>query len=127
MQIFQSQISSNVGINLLLEEPPLGEITDYFWRQEYHARGAPHIHLLLWVKDAPKFGKDSDESVLSFIQQYIRCAIPKEGRRENFKTSASFSVSQMWQILLMSIPSKGKILHKMSVWFPKAFYFKRKF
>ncbi|XP_078535010.1 uncharacterized protein LOC144821653 [Lissotriton helveticus] len=57
------------------KNPPLGEVLDFFWRKEYQARGAPHIHMLLWIKDAPKFGRDSDETVLSFIEQYATCDI----------------------------------------------------
>ena len=40
---------------------PLGEVTDYAIRVEFQARGSPHAHNVIWVKDAPKFGHDSDE------------------------------------------------------------------
>ncbi|XP_078502941.1 uncharacterized protein LOC144761457 [Lissotriton helveticus] len=59
------------------KNPPLGEVLDFFWRKEHQARGAPHIHMLLWIKDAPKFGTDSDETVMSFIEEYSTCAVPK--------------------------------------------------
>ncbi|GMF66045.1 unnamed protein product [Phytophthora lilii] len=39
---------------------PLGQITDYFWRVEFQHRGSPHIHALLWVKDAPDVLKLSE-------------------------------------------------------------------
>ncbi|OWY94528.1 Helicasea [Phytophthora megakarya] len=32
---------------------PLGEIEDYFWRVEFQRGGPPHIHALLWIKNAP--------------------------------------------------------------------------
>ena len=59
----------------LLNSPanPLGKITDYFYRVEFQQRGAPHIHCLFWVKEAPKFDQDSDEAVCSFIDRYV-CA-----------------------------------------------------
>ena len=38
-------------------------------------RGAPHYHIVLWIKDSPVLGKDSPEKVLSFIQERITCHI----------------------------------------------------
>ena len=60
---------------------PLGEIVDYGIRIEFQARGSPHAHCVIWVKDAPKYGIDSDEEVCAFIDQYITCAVPQtEGK-----------------------------------------------
>ncbi len=57
---------------------PLGNISDYFWRREYQARGAPHIHSKLWVKNAPKIGIDDEDTILAFIDKHITCRIPNE-------------------------------------------------
>ena len=57
---------------------PLGEIVDYAIRIEFQARGSPHAHCVLWVKDAPQFQIDADSDVCDFIDQYITCEIPKE-------------------------------------------------
>ena len=46
---------------------PLGEIVDYAIRVEFQARGSPHAHTVIWVKDAPRFGIDSDSDVVNFI------------------------------------------------------------
>ena len=43
---------------------PLGDIVDYAIRVEFQARGSPHAHCVLWVKDAPKYGVDTDEDIL---------------------------------------------------------------
>lgn len=43
---------------------PLGEITDFFYRVEFQQRGSPHIHMTLWIKDAPRYGVVSDEEIL---------------------------------------------------------------
>ena len=60
---------------------PLGEIVDYGIRIEFQARGSPHAHCVIWVKDAPKYGIDGDEEVCAFIDKYITCAIPQtEGK-----------------------------------------------
>lgn len=34
-------------------QKPLGKITDFWWRVEFQGRGSPHIHMLLWIQDAP--------------------------------------------------------------------------
>jgi len=52
---------------------PLGEIVDYAIRVEFQARGSPHAHCVLWVKDAPKYGVDTDEDICAFIDQYVMC------------------------------------------------------
>ena len=46
-------------------------------RIEFQARGSPHAHTILWIKDALKLGIDSDEDVCSFIDQYISCSTPE--------------------------------------------------
>lgn len=72
-------------LNTLLQEflkslaKPLGEIVDFGIRIEFQARGSPHAHCVIWVKDAPKFGVSEDNKVCAFIDKYISCAIPKEG------------------------------------------------
>ena len=54
------------------EEGVLGVVEHYYWRREYQARGAPHIHMKLWIKDAPVLGRSTNEEVLEFIAKYIR-------------------------------------------------------
>ena len=66
---------------VLLNGQVLGEVTHHFWKKEYQARGAPHYHVLLWIKGAPVIGKylsADDETVLSWIQKRITCHIPDE-------------------------------------------------
>ena len=50
---------------------PLGEIAKYAIRIEFQARGSPHAHCVIWVKDAPEFGVNGNDDVCSFIDQYI--------------------------------------------------------
>ena len=38
-------------------------------------RGSPHVHCLLWVKDAPKIYKDPDDVVCAFFDKYITTVI----------------------------------------------------
>ena len=75
---FQYRLNSFFQDVLKSNAKPLGEIVDYAIRVEFQSRGSPHAHCVLWVKDAPKFGVDSDEDVCAFIDQYVSCAIPAD-------------------------------------------------
>ena len=57
---------------------PLGEIADYAIRIEFQARGSPHAHCVIWVKDAPEFGVNANDEVCAFIDQYVSCKLPGE-------------------------------------------------
>nr|KAG5686477.1 hypothetical protein BaRGS_030059 [Batillaria attramentaria] len=60
---------------------PLGEIVDFFYRVEFQHRGSPHIHGLLWIKDAPVYDSEDPDSappVVEFIDRYITCHKPQE-------------------------------------------------
>ena len=57
---------------------PIGELQDYMIRIEFQARGSPHAHTILWIKDAPKLDINTDEEVISFIDKYQTCVIPDE-------------------------------------------------
>ena len=39
------------GFNFLIKNMNFGEVTNYCWRLEFQARGAPHVHALIWLKD----------------------------------------------------------------------------
>ena len=59
---------------------PLGEIVDFAICIEFQARGSPHAHTVIWVKDAPKFGINEDKEVTDFIDKYVTCCKPKDGK-----------------------------------------------
>ena len=69
------QISGAVSKFQLKSKPAFKSI-DWFYRVEYQQRGSPHIHMLIWLEDAPEFGKDSDAKVTSFIDKIITCQKP---------------------------------------------------
>ena len=37
---------------LLTDNCPIGKVTKYFYRIEFQQRGSPHLHAILWIKDA---------------------------------------------------------------------------
>ena len=47
-------------------------------RIEFQTRGSPHAHTILWIKDAPQYGKDSDKNVTEFIDKYQVCSYPHD-------------------------------------------------
>ena len=63
---------------VLIKGAVLGEVTHSFWKKEYQSRGAPHYHVLLWVKDAPVIGVDPEHLVAAWIDKRISCHIPYE-------------------------------------------------
>ena len=50
------------------------ELEDKYVRIEFQVRGSPHIHALLWLKNAPKYDKNNPESIkkcTEFIDKLI--------------------------------------------------------
>ena len=56
----------------------LGKVDHFYWKKEYQNRGAPHYHVLVWIRVAPVIGKDEPENVLAWIQERVTCHIPDE-------------------------------------------------
>ena len=54
------------------------KLLNYAIRIEFQARGSPHAHCVIWVKDAPEFGVDNSDDVCDFIDQYVSCKVPAE-------------------------------------------------
>ena len=55
----------------------------YFARIEFQARGSPHLHQLVWLKDAPKLDMSKQTSIakcIEFIDMYITAHVPREDR-----------------------------------------------
>ena len=63
---------------IIIKGRVLGVVDHFYWKKEYQNRGAPHYHVLLWIRDAPVIDRDEPEKVLDFIQERITCSIPEE-------------------------------------------------
>ncbi|XP_077978182.1 uncharacterized protein LOC144433703 [Glandiceps talaboti] len=57
---------------------PIGQILNYDIRKEMQARGTAHFHAAVHVLNAPIIDKNTDNDIITFIDKYITCAIPKE-------------------------------------------------
>ena len=75
---FDYEISQFLTNVLLSDAAPLGNIADWFYRVEYQQRGSPHIHMLIWLENAPEFRIDSDAKVTSYIDKIITCQKPRD-------------------------------------------------
>ena len=42
-------------------------------KKKFQVRSSVHIHMLMWVKDAPKYDENDEEEVLSFIDKHDIC------------------------------------------------------
>ena len=48
----------------------------YFWRLEFEARDAPHVHMKLWIKDARIVGENTVEEIIKWVNKSITCVLP---------------------------------------------------
>ena len=78
---------------ILNKNGPLGEVIHYFCRLEYQSRGAPHMHIKLWIKDAPVHGINNDKEIIDFINKHIKCELPN-----NFDNPLLFELVKQFQI-----------------------------
>jgi hypothetical protein len=57
---------------------PIGKVNDYFYRVEFQQRGSPHIHILIWVEDAPKYKENPNEDIVEYIDKHVSCNLSDE-------------------------------------------------
>ena len=53
---------------------PIGKLRDFFYRVEFQQRGSPHIHMLVWIENAPTLEKNSEEKIVKFVDNYLTCS-----------------------------------------------------
>ena len=68
-RMFHYRLDAFVLTFLKSSAQPIGQIVEYVIRIEFQARGSPHAHTLIWVKDAPKLGYADEEYVKTFIDK----------------------------------------------------------
>ena len=50
---------------------PIGKLRDYFYRVEIQQRGSPHIHMLVWIENAPTLEKNSELEIVQFVDKHL--------------------------------------------------------
>ena len=76
VRMFHERVSNFMKNVIKSEAYPIGEVIDHFYRVEFQQRGAPHIHCLFWVKNAPKLNENSDEEIAEFVDKYVSTELP---------------------------------------------------
>ena len=54
---------------------PIGKLRDFFYRVEFQQRCSPHIHMLVWIENAPTLEKSSEEEIVKFVDKYLTCSV----------------------------------------------------
>ena len=57
---------------------PIGKLLDYFYRVELQQRGSPHIHMLVWIENAPTLETNSEKEIVQFVDKYLTCNTDNE-------------------------------------------------
>lgn len=52
----------------------IGPLKDFFFRDKFQHRGAPHSHWLAFIAGAPVFGRDSDDTICSWVDSFVICS-----------------------------------------------------
>ena len=56
-------------------------LTMSFHHVEFQHHGSPHIHGLLWIKNAPHYDKDSDNQIIQYIDSIISCSSSEKNKK----------------------------------------------
>lgn len=70
---FDFCVSKFMSDFIMSSAAPVGQVKDYFYRVEYQQRGSPHIHMMIWCEDVPKYGEDLTGEVIKYIDSFISC------------------------------------------------------
>ena len=84
-----------MGYDFFGEGKELYHASSYFFRVEFQARGAPHIHSLLWLKDSK-----NEEAPNIWNQQKVEERETKEGIDQNMIDEARIEKVQKFADLL---------------------------
>ena len=75
---FDHRVQEFLNTILKSSSEPIGKVLDYFYRVEFQQRGSPHIHMLVWVENAPTLESKSEEEIIEFVDQYLTCSTDNE-------------------------------------------------
>ena len=75
---FDHRVQEFLNTILKSSSEPIGKVLDYFYRVEFQQRGSPHIHMLVWVENAPTLETKSEEEIIEFVDQYLTCSSDNE-------------------------------------------------
>ena len=81
---FDNRVHEFMNHVLKSNHHPLGKITDHFIRVEFQHRGSPHVHMLLWIDNAPRYGENEDTDIIDFIDNHVSCSSSVSQENEEY-------------------------------------------
>ena len=101
-------------------QPVFGQVQDYVYRIEYQARGAPHVHAILWIKDAPILGQNTASEVQEYIKSIITCAKPDKNSSPTLHSLVSrFQTHKCNKYCLKTYKRANRFFKKCRFGFPR--------
>ena len=71
---FDNRVQQFINSVLKSDLNPVGPLEDFFYRVEFQHRGSPHIHMLMWISNAPQYGISPDLDVTNFVDKFSSCS-----------------------------------------------------
>lgn len=62
-----------VNTVLKSDHHPIGKVLDFFYRVEFQQRGSPHVHMIVWIENAPKYLENDNQGIVDFVDNYLIC------------------------------------------------------
>ena len=75
---FDHRVQEFLNTILRSDCEPIGKLRDFFYRVEFQQRGSPHIHMLVWIENAPTLEKNSEEEIVQFVDQHLTCSAAED-------------------------------------------------
>lgn len=81
---FENRIRHLLNFTFHKEGPfKANPIIDFFWKVEFQSRGSPHVHMMVWTKDRPKYMVGTPlnspvcNAIIELIENNITCESPE--------------------------------------------------
>ncbi|PJE78258.1 ATP-dependent RecD-like DNA helicase [invertebrate metagenome] len=81
---FDHRVQVFMNTVLKSEHAPIGSVTDTFQRIEFQNRGSPHVHMMIWTENAPKYNIDSEEDIIRYVDKYVTCSLDVDDDMQEF-------------------------------------------
>ena len=106
---------------MIVKGQVLGQVDNYYWKKEYQARGAPHYHVVLWIRGAPIIGESDPDAVLDWINERITCHIPdKENNPELHNMVTRYQMHKCSNYCRRKKKKGKNLCHQVQIQFPSS-------
>lgn len=73
---FDNRMSYFLRKIIYSKKNPIGKVVDHFYKIEFQHRGSPHVHMLIFTSDRPKYLSPQDSNDLAkFVDTYASCSL----------------------------------------------------